>query len=149
MTAPVGEVMTPITLRQERQQLLARRIEQAFGGELLLALLEQRHERAEPGGLERLDHDLVFRLARIGGEPAGDDDLEPFLGLDAHARRSALPDHRLDLGALVLEREIAVAGGVRPAIAGDFAAHAHVAEGVLDGLPQRRRQLGDGPFRGY
>ncbi len=79
ITAPVGEVTTPMTSRQERQQLLARGVEQAFGGELLLALLDQRHQRAEAGRLERLDHDLVFRLARIGGEPAGDDDLEPFL----------------------------------------------------------------------
>src|SRR5262249_15755500 len=59
----------------------------------------------------------------------------------------ASKDHRFDLGAFVLEREIAVAGGLRPAIAGNFAAHAHVAEGVLDGLFQRRRKLGDGPFR--
>ena len=99
MTAPVGEVIDADHLRQERQELLARRVEQAFGGELLLALLDQRHERAEPGRLERLDHDLVFRLARIGGEPAGDDDLEPLLGLEAHAAERGLPDHRLDLGA--------------------------------------------------
>ena len=34
-------------LRQERQELLARLVEQAFGGELALALLQQRHQRAE------------------------------------------------------------------------------------------------------
>ena len=67
--------------RQMRQQLLARFVEQAFGGEPLLALLEQRHERAEPGGLQRVDHDLVLRAARIGGEPPGDGDLEPGFGL--------------------------------------------------------------------
>ena len=88
ITAPVGEVTTPITSRQERQQLLARLVEQAFGGELLLALLEQRHQRADAGGLQRLDHDLVVRAAGIGGEPAGDDDLQPLLGLDPQARRS-------------------------------------------------------------
>src|SRR5262249_39641635 len=46
-------------LRQEREQLLARAVEQAFGGEPFLAFLDQRHERAEPRRLERLDHDLV------------------------------------------------------------------------------------------
>ena len=132
ITAPVGEVTTPITSRQKRQQLLARRVEQPFGGELLLALLEQRHQRADAGRLQRLDDDLVFRPARIGGEPAGGDHFEPFLGLEAHAAEGALPDHRLDLGAFVLEREIAVAGGMRAAIAGNLAAHPHIAVGVLD-----------------
>ena len=70
ITAPVGEVTTPITSRQERQQLLARLVEQAFGGELLLALLQQLHQRADAGGLERVDDDLVFRRAGEGGELA-------------------------------------------------------------------------------
>ena len=59
----------------------------------------------------------------------------------------ALPDHRVDLGALVLQREIAVAGGMRPAKAGNLAAHADMAEGVLDRPLQRGGQLGDGEFR--
>src|SRR5262245_60952734 len=134
-------------LWQERQELLARRVEQAFGRELALALLNERHERAESSRLERLDHDLVFRLAGIGGQPPGDEDLEPLLGLEPPAGERSPPDHRLDFGILVLEREIAVAGGgVRPLVAGDFSAHTHVAEGILDGLAQRRRELGDGPF---
>ena len=69
----------PDHVGQERQQLLALGIEQPFGGELLLALLDQRHQRADPGRLERLHHDLVFGLARIGGQPPADDDLQPFL----------------------------------------------------------------------
>ena len=146
ITAPVGEVTTPITLGQERQELLARLVEQAFGGELALALLEQRHQRAEAGRLQRLDDDLVARAVGIGGEPAGDDDLEALLGLEPHAAEHALPDHRLDLGALVLEREIDVAGAVRALVAGDLAAHAHVAVGVLDRALERGRQLGDGEF---
>ena len=109
ITAPVGEVMTPITVGQERQQLLARGIEQAFGGELLLALLDQRHQRAEPGRLERLDHDLVFRLAGIGGDAAGDHDFEPGFELELDALRGHAPDHAGEAGLVVLEVEIDVA----------------------------------------
>ena len=64
MTAPVGEVTTPIDGGQERQKLLARLVEQALGGELLLALLQQRHQRAEARRLQRLDHDLVGASVR-------------------------------------------------------------------------------------
>ncbi len=64
ITAPVGEVTTPITARQERQELLAGLVEQALGGELLLALLQQRHQRAGARRLERLDDDLVIGRAR-------------------------------------------------------------------------------------
>ena len=133
-------------LRQPRQELLARLVEQAFGCELLLALLHQRHQRADAGGLQRLDHDLVFRGARIGRELAGGDDLEPLLGLEAHAPVHALPDHRLDLGALVLEREIAMAGGVGAAEAGDLAADPDMAIGVLHRPLQGLREFGDGEF---
>ena len=56
------------------------------------------------------------------------------------------PDHRLDLGALVLQGEIAVAGGVRPAEAGDFAAYPDMAVGVLYRPLQRGGQFGNGEF---
>ena len=36
--------------RQIRDELLARRIEQAFGGKPAAALLQQRHQRADAGG---------------------------------------------------------------------------------------------------
>ena len=68
-------------LRQIRQELLARFVEQAFGGELFLALLEQRHQRADAGGLERFNDDLVFGAAGKGRQPAGGDDFQPSSGL--------------------------------------------------------------------
>ena len=127
--------------RQIRQQLLARFVEQAFGGELFLSLLEQRHQRAAPGGFERFDDDLIARPVRVGRELAGDDDFQSFRRLNPHPAEHALPDHRIDLRALVLECEIDVAGGVRTLVAGDFAAHAHVTVGVLDRALERGRKL--------
>jgi len=100
--------------RQPRQQLLARLVEQAFGGELALALFHQRHQRADPGARAPRSRSGIS-TNRIGRELAGGDDLKPLLRLEAHPAMDALPDHRLDLGALVLEREIAVPGGVGPA----------------------------------
>ena len=124
---------------QERNELLARLVEQAFGGELLLALFEQRHQRADAGGLQALDHDLVRGAPRIGGEPTGRDDLQALLGLEADTAEGALPDQRVDLRALVLQAEVDMSGRMGPAIAGDLAAHAHEAVGILHGLLQRRR----------
>ncbi|MHC2322901.1 hypothetical protein ACVI3S_000921 [Bradyrhizobium diazoefficiens] len=72
-----------------------------------------------------------FEEPGIGRELAGGDDLEPLLRLEAHPTVHALPDHRLDLGALVLEREIAVAGGVGAAKARDLAADPDMAKGIL------------------
>ena len=57
-----------------------------------------------------------------------------------------LPDHRLDLGALVLQREVTVAGGVGSAEAGDFTAHPDVPIGILDRPFQGGGQFGDGEF---
>ena len=123
--------------RQPGQQLLAALGEQAFGRELLLALFHQRHQRADAGRLERLDHDLVFRRAGVGRELAGRDDLQSLLRLEAHPVERALPDHRLDLGVLVLEREIAMPGRMGPAEAGDLAAYPDMPIGILHRPPQR------------
>ncbi len=133
--------------RQPGQKLLARLVEQPLGGELALALFHQRHQRADAGGLDRLDHDLVFRRAGVGGEFAGGDDLQAFLRLEAHPAMDALPDHRLDLGALVLQREIAMPGGVGPAKTRDFAAHPDMAIGILHRPFQGGGQFGHREFR--
>ena len=51
-----------------------------------------------------------------------------------------------DAGALVLEIEIDVAVAMIADLA-EFAAHAHVAVGILDGALERRREFRDGQFR--
>ena len=85
MTAPVGEVTTPTTLGRNGDFALARRVEQPLLGEFPAPRLEQRHQRADSGELERIDHDLVGRLAGEGGQSPGRNDLEPLLGLEPHA----------------------------------------------------------------
>jgi hypothetical protein len=48
-------------LGQERQELLARLVEQALGGELRLRSSSSAISAPTPGRLQRLDDDLVFR----------------------------------------------------------------------------------------
>ncbi len=66
----------------------------------------------------------------------------PALRLDAEAAHRALPDHAVDGGLVVLERQIDVARGVAIDL-GHLAAQPHVAEAVLQGALEGERQLGD------
>ena len=130
--------------RQERDCALARGVEQAFLGKLLAPRLEQRHQRPDAGKLERVDHDLVARFARKSGQFPGRDDFEPFLGLELEPLEGAAPDDGVEARVGVLEAEIGVSRAVRPAIAGNLAPDAHVAEAVLDGALERARQFANG-----
>ena len=94
-------------------------------------------ETLEPAGVGALLALVEERRKRLAAE-----------GLFDPARKLPPPDHRVDLGGLVLEREIAMAGGVRPAKSGDFAADADVAIGVLHRSLQGGGQFRDGEFRG-
>ena len=120
--------------------------EQALGGEPLLALLEQRQQRADPGRLERVDDDLIFRAVGIGGDAAARHDLEPLVGLEFEPLEGAPPDHRLDAGALVLQGEIAMSARMPALEAGDLAAELHQPIGVLDRPLEREGKLRDGIF---
>ncbi len=130
ITAPVGEVTTPMMRGRYGSGPLAPHVEQAFGGQPFLALLEQRHQRAGAGRLELVDHDLIFRPVGIGGDAALDDDFEPVLGLEFEPLIGAAPDHRLDRRLVVLEREIAMAARVLALEAGNLAAQPHQAIGL-------------------
>ena len=132
--------------RQIRQRQLAVGVEQALGGERAFALLEQRHERADACRLEIVDDDLIFRFVGIGGDASLDHHFEPLLGLELEPLIRALPDHRLDRGLLVLQHEIAMAGGVLAPEAGDLAAQPHQAVGLLDRALQREGELRDAIF---
>ena len=111
ITAPLGEVTIPITSGR-KETLLARDVEQTLRGQLLLALLEQSHERADAGRCETVDDQLVLGAARKGGDAAGRHDLEAVLGSERQAQRRAAPAHGIQAGGVVLEREVAVAGAM-------------------------------------
>ena len=128
--------------RREWQRPLARLVEQPLRRELAPTLVEQRHQRALSGKLEPVDDDLVARARRIGGEPPGCDHLYAVLGLEPKRARLPAPDHCIDAGVLVLEREIAMAGS-DPLEAGNLAAHPDMIERAFDRALQRRRKLGD------
>ena len=64
ITAPVGEVTTPITRGRNGSLRLRAGVEQPFGGERLAPLLEQRQQRALARKLHPLDDDLIFGAAR-------------------------------------------------------------------------------------
>ena len=100
--------------RQIGQRPLARVGEQALGGEHLLALLEQRHQRADAGRLQLVDDDLVFRLAGIGGDAAGERSTSsPASGLNLRRAKVLRQITASMRGVLVLQREIAVARAMR------------------------------------
>ena len=132
--------------RQERRLALARGVEQPLLGEFPAPRLEQRHQRADSGELERLDHDLVGRLAGEGGQSPGRDDFEPLLGLEPHALKRGAPNDGVEPRVGVLQAKIGVAGGMAAAIAGNLAPDAHIAEPVLDRALERARQFADGDF---
>ena len=146
ITAPDGEVITPITAGQVGQRPLAGGVEQALGRERLLAHLEHRHQRADPGRRDLLDDELVLRRGREGGEPAGGDDLHPLLRRHGEPARRHPPDHRAEAGAIVFEVQIDVAGS-GPRDAADLAAHPHPAELALEHALHRPGDLGYAELR--
>ena len=105
-----------------------------------------RQQRANARGLNGFNDDLVGGFVGIGRDLAGGDHLHTLFGLDAQALEHALPHHRVDLGALILEREINMTRGMRAAPARHFAAHPHIAEAILDRALESARQFRDAEF---
>ncbi len=132
----------PHHLGHGRQGTLAGRVEQALGLEPGLEFLELGQKGADARRLHALDDDLVARAHRVGGHLAGDDHLQPLLGPHAEAPHAALPDHAVDAGLVVLDRQIDVAVGVEGDL-GQLAPQPHEAVGVFQRPLQRERQLRD------
>ncbi len=132
----------PDHFREKRQGALALEREQAFGRELPLPLLEQRHQRPDACRRQAVDDQLIFRAAREGRDPPARDHLEPVLGLEGQALGAAPPADGVQTGARVLEGEIEMPRG-RPLEPRDLAAHPDVAVGILERPLERARQLAD------
>ena len=75
-----------------RQRPLARVVEQAFGLEPLLELLEGELQRAEPMRLHVLADELIFALRFIDADAAARDHLRPSSGLNSQVAQRG-PEH--------------------------------------------------------
>ena len=133
-------------VRQVRQGFLAPGVEQAFRRQRRLALFQHRHQRARACRTDILQHDLVLRLPREGGQPSGGHHLHPLLRLGLQARRHALPHHPGDHRPVVLQVQVHVPGA-RPRHAPHLAPHPDETELPLDHALHRARKLGDREFR--
>ena len=146
MTAPVGEVTTPMTRGRKGSRRLRCGSNRPSAASALRRRSQQRQQRALAGQLQPLDDDLVFGAPRIGGELAGRDDLGAVLGPERQRAGAGPPDHRVHAGGLVLQAEIAMARrmALEP---GNLAADADLAEGALDRPLERARQFADAERR--
>ena len=87
-------------IRQERDGLLAGGVEKAFRFKPLFPFFQQFQKRAFAGMLHRLDDDLVFAAAGIGGQFAGDNDLQPVFRLNRKTLGRAAPADAVDHGLI-------------------------------------------------
>ena len=96
--------------RQRRQRPLARGVEQPFGLQPLLQLIEGELQRAEPLRLEVLADELIFALGLVDRDAAARDDVQAVVRLELQVAQRRAEHHALDLRAGVLQREVQVAG---------------------------------------
>ena len=99
---------------EHRQGALAGGVEEALLLELLLQLLERLLQRALAERLEHLHGELVLAARGVDAHAAARQHLHPVLRPEAEEPGVGLPDHGADLGLLVLQREVDVAGGGEP-----------------------------------
>ncbi len=144
MTAPVGDVTTPITSGRNGRSCLRASSNRPSAASFFLRSSSSAISAPTPAGSSVSTTIWYFERTGESGEPAGDDDVEALFGLQPHAGERGLPDHRLEHRLVVLEAEIDVAGGRGAAEARNFAAHPDIAIGVLDGAfsapPRARRR---------
>src|SRR5207245_8712112 len=96
--------------RKLRERPLAPGVEEALGLEPRLELLDGDLERAEPLRLHELDDHLVFPAGGVDLEAPERQHVQAVLGLEADAAQAVPEEHDADLGLVVFEREVRVAG---------------------------------------
>ena len=131
--------------RHVGDRLLVFRIKQALGGELLLALFEQLHQRAGAGGAHGAGDQLIGRAALIGREAPRGDNFEAFFGTEGQALDLAAPHDRVEHGLVVFQVGIHVAG-LGEGHPAQLAAHDDVVIVRLDRPLQAGGEFGDGEF---
>ena len=118
-------------LREGWEWALAVGVEEAFGEEAGLELLEGELERSGAAGLQRFGDELELAAALVDGDAAADEDGEAVGGAEAEELRLAAEEDDGELSFAVLESEVDVAGGSGAAV-GDLAFDPEVGVGGLD-----------------
>ena len=117
-------------------------VEKTFGRELLLALLQQGHERTSPCRAHEVGDELIVGAALIDGQPAFGDDFKAFLWLEGQTLHRSLPHHRVQDRLVVLDVSIHVARP-RNGDAAKLASHPDMVKGGLDGPLELAGEFGD------
>src|SRR5207244_2697861 len=97
-------------LRQHRNRLLARRVEESLVGETFLQLLKSQLQRTEARRLRRNRIELKFSLLFVDRESAPNDQLQTVLDAKSKESRLRIEQHYAHLRACIFDREVAVAG---------------------------------------
>ncbi len=126
------------------QRALAVGVEEAFGLEARLELLEGQLQRAGADRLHGLGHQLHLAALLVDADPAANQHVQAVFGAEAEQHRLAAEENDGKLGVGVLEGEVDVAGG-RGAEVGDFALDPDVAVLLLDEFADLGDQLADRP----
>ena len=113
------------------QGALAVGVEEAFGFEALLELLEGELQRACADGLHGFGDELHLAALLVDADAAADQDVEAVFRAEAEQHGLAAEENDGELGVGVFEGEVDVAGG-RGAEVGDFAFDPDVAVLLLD-----------------
>jgi hypothetical protein len=133
----------PMPRGQRGKRPLPRALEEALRAEACLQLLERQPERAETAWLHRVDVELEDPALGVDRHAALDDDLHPVRRPEDEQLRGRAEHHRVELAAVVLQREVDVARCLRAEVR-DLARHPERAEALPDGLVDGPDEFGDG-----
>ena len=132
--APVGDVTMPMTRGKSGSGRFLPASKSPSASSFLLSCSKASWSAAEPLRLEQLDHELVLAAIGVHVEPAEGQHLQAVLDLEAHAPAPPAEEHAAELGGVVLQREVGVAGRGRAQVA-DLALDPHRRESLLEELP--------------
>jgi membrane protein CcdC involved in cytochrome C biogenesis len=134
-------------LREGRERAFAGGVEEAFGEEAGLELLEGELVCACAARLQRVGDELELAARLVDGDTAAGEDGEAILRAEAEEQRLAAEEDDGKLRVAILEREVEMAGG-RGAAVGDLAGDPDVGEFALDVAADSGDEIADGPGRG-
>ena len=143
-TAPRGGGDDADACGEGGQRALAGGVEEAFGEQAGLELLEGELQRAGAAGFEGFGDELELAAGFVDGDAAAGEDGEAVLRAEAEELGLAAEEHDGELGVAVLEGEVDVAGG-RGAAVGDFAFDPDVGVVAFDAAADAGDEVADGP----